>query len=266
MKKDKEDISTEENYGSGIYLDTQRWTPQWAEILAKVPSCTPQTGPWPIHLVLPIPERGGTLVVYDQDIVCYSSYNTLTTIYRDDHTMAADYPVTCLTLRKLGAFQKRQHPMINSPHVLVPLGNTDECEWVNPLSIHSVWEEPARTYIKMASGPGIIVKNRKKTIEKYAVNALLALACSERDMNPMVWAYRNSNPLNYLDLLDTPFMNKLSRRRRLRKFPFDEGVYLEEFALRRGHQRILKALKRSGKTDFSFESLTDLLDDDDDDK
>ncbi|MBO1305598.1 hypothetical protein JZO70_05475 [Enterococcus sp. 669A] len=229
--------------------------------MSKLPTCTPRTGPWPIHLVLPIPDMKGTLVIYDQEMYCYSSHTTRTTLYHDNSDMIIDYPATGRTLKRLPFFQKQRHPMINQPHVLFPLARPADSIWINPLSIEEVWEEPTETYVKMASGPGIIIEARKRTVDRYATNALMALACSIRDIDPTAGTYRNHNPLNYLDLIDTPYIQEICKSSDMRAFPIEEGVYRERFYTQRNNHRMLKAYDRLDESSVNHHTMHDFIDD-----
>ncbi|MEO1771355.1 hypothetical protein [Candidatus Enterococcus ferrettii] len=222
---------------SDILLNCQEWGPDWARELKRADPIYPTLDIMQTHLVLPIPGQNATLTFYDENQCYHSPFKTLTTLRRTEEALTFyDYPLTSQVFthlhQHLNVFQSRLHPMVNALYVLFPLTTIEHTIWINPLSIHSIWEDSGRTYIKMASGPGTVVKTRKETIIKYAANAALAFACSERDLPWPTKRSRYGTPLDYLTLPDTPFGLLLSRQPILQQFPFESGIYYHQYSTR----------------------------------
>lgn len=237
------------------YLDCMKWSSEWAELLEEAYPNYPRLGIQTIHMVLPIPGQKGTLVFYDNDKCYHSTFHTLTTLLRkQESTSFYNYYLTSNVLKQIKVFQKRLIPMIHANFVLFPLSSPKKSVWLNPLSIHKVWEEPERTFIKMATGPGLAVSVSKQSIDKYAANALLSLSCSKRDMSWVTNVSSNMHPLDYLDLPDTPFINHLSHRHldMLQDFPIPYGEFFQHYSLQFALARLLEQNPFVDFDDLSF--------------
>ena len=130
--------------------------------------------------------------------------------------------------------------MIHANFALFPLSSPKNALWLNPLSIDQVWEEPERTFIKMATGPGVVVKTGRRTLDKYAGNALLSLACSKRDMYWVTGVSPHMQPLDYLELPDTPFVNQLIHQEIFKDFPMEYKEFYQHYSFQQVIAQILE--------------------------
>lgn len=222
---------------SDIFMNYREWSPAWERELRRAHPAYPALDIMQTHLVLPVPGKNETLTFYDDDQCYHSPFKTLTTLRRKEEALTFyDYPLTSQVFnylhQHLNVFQTRLHPMVNALYVLFPLTTIEHTIWINPLSIDEVWEESGRTYIKMATGPGTSVTIREKTILKYAANAALAFACSERDLPWPTKRSRYGTPLDYVQVPDTPFGLQLSKQKVLQQFPFESGIYYHQYSQR----------------------------------
>lgn len=223
------------------YLDCSSWSLEWEQLLEKASPSYPRLGVQTMHMVLPIPGRKTTLVFHDNNQCYQSTFRTLTTLLRKQESGTFyNYHLTCHVLSRLKGFQKRRLPMINSNFVLFPLTSPKNAIWLNPLSMDRVWEEPERTFIKMATGPGLLVKTSKRTLNKYAGNALLGLATSKRDLSWVTGLSPHLQPLDYLDLPDTPFVNQLIHQEIFKDFPIEYQEFYQYYSFQQVIAQILE--------------------------
>ncbi|MEO1771113.1 hypothetical protein [Candidatus Enterococcus ferrettii] len=227
------------------YLDCTKWSPEWEELLEEAYTSYPRLGIQTIHMVLPIPGKRGTLVFHDTNQWYHSTFHTLTTLLRKQESSTFyNYYLTSNVLKQIKGFQKRLLPMINAKFVLFPLASPKNSIWLNPLSMNKVREESERTFIKMATGPGLVVHTSKQAIDKYAANALLSLTCSKRDMSWVTGISPDMHPLDYLELPDTPFIDQLSHRHQdiLQDFPITYGEFSQHYSL---HYALAQLLEKN---------------------
>lgn len=251
-------FTTNPNYEGLLFLDCRKWSHEMERLLYHSLPHSTQSGPWPIHCILPLPNCSESIVLYDDNQFYHSNYQTLTTLFRDDLVVPFEYRMICQALDSLSGFQKRRHPFIVCDYVLFPLGAAQHSIWLNPASIVDIWEENSLSYIVMASGPGLIVPVSVDIIQKYASNALLAFACSERDL-PGTRSFSGRKPLDFLELPDTPFIRSLISRGDLQTFPILEGEYRHYYFLKKAINDVLETVEESGLDVFDTETLADLL-------
>lgn len=214
-----------------VFVDLNDGTSQWEELTKQAQPCYPMNIPLSVSTVLPIPERNETLTFFKGGS-CHKRMKPLSTLLHEEETlMLYSYVLTTQVIQRCNCFMKQRLPMLHPAYVLFPLDARHHSAWLNPLDIVDVWEEEGRTYIQMASGPGVIVKHRKQTIMKYAANALLIWACFIRDI-PMLGMNLRIYPLDVLALPNTKFMEQLSKHTLLQTFPievrpFRRILYLE---------------------------------------
>lgn len=215
----------------GLFLDYQHWTAAWEPVFLETEPYDTRSETKPFQLVLPVPNRNETLLIHDTHEYYHSNYQTLTTLNREEESVQFyEYLITCRTLSSFQAFQKRLHPIINSTYVLFPLDAPQHSPWINPMAIENIWEEPERTFIKMATGPGLITTTKKETIIGYAANALLALACTSRDF-PVHQGKTGQRPRDFLHFSQTHFAKKIRKHPDLQTFPMRLGEFRQHYYL-----------------------------------
>lgn len=260
MKTDKKRMDTTNGSGTQIlYLDCETWSSDWeGAIIRARPHFSRMEAPI-IHCVLPIPDRRETLTFYNTN-QCYHSRNrTLTTLKRkEDIAVFQDYDITCRVLKRLGHFSKRLNPMISDNFVLFPLHSPKHSIWINPLSIVDITEKENRTFIEMASGPGLTVKLKKQTIVKYSVNALLAYATSIRDLSGNT-EHQGKQPLDIIAMPNTPFGFQLSKKRKLHTFKIPAGNYSTAFFSASIQDYFLNLMKYADLENLTLDKLSELL-------
>lgn len=209
-------------------LDPSRFSHEWKEAVGQSEPADQSNNTHPIKLVLPIPDKNESLFFLNETDYYHSRYKTLTTLRRKGANAGfLDYAITSNVLEHFD-FQKRRHPMLNYQYVLFPLTRAKHSTWLNPLFLDEVQEEPDRTFVTIASGPGIIVPTTKQTIIYYATNALLAFACSQLDMFPYEVGI-TKRPIDLISFPDTPFGRQLARQKALKKFPMEPGMFYREY-------------------------------------
>lgn len=203
-----------------VFVDLNEWSSQWEMLLKQSQPYYPQDIPLAVSTVLPLPERNETLTFYKGGS-CHKRMKTLSTLLHEEETlMMYNYSLTTQVIQRSNCFMKQKLPLLHPTYVLFPLDAPHHSTWLNPLNIIDVWENEGRTYVKMATGPGLIVKLSKRTIMKYAANALLIWACFTRDL-PLLGKNLCTRPLDVLPVPDTKFMEQLSKHVLLQAFPID---------------------------------------------
>lgn len=240
-----------------LFLDYQNWTAEWEQLFLDTAPYDTRTETKPLQLVLPVPERNETLVILDDQEYYHSNYQTLTTLLREDEVVQFyEYLITCRTLSSFHAFQKRLHPIINATYVLFPLDAPQHSAWINPMAIENLWEEPERTFIKMATGPGLMTTTKKDTILGYAANALLSLACTSRDF-PIHQGKTGNRPLDFLHFPNTLFAKRIQKHPALQTFPIRLGAFRQRYYLQGAILHYVEEAQSKGIQPRDFPPLSD---------
>lgn len=248
-------IDVLEKMERNTFLNSRDWDPDWLEYLCEASPFLSRSGIYPIHAILPIPGKKESLVVYGEESYCHSNYRTLATLLRSDFGLSAERLVLRLTMDELGCFQERLHPMILDWGALFPVKTPKHATWLNPLSIYEIREDgPERTFISMASGPGVCVKPHKETIEKFAANALLALACLRRDLHQMNY-HGCVYPLDFMELPNTPFARTICEHEILQTFPIDRGDFRDRYIQKGFIFEVLDTVRDSGLELFDYTTI-----------
>lgn len=246
------------------FLDSREWDAEWEECLGKAKPYVTKTDLWPIHAILPIPGRKESLIIhgdspYEENLYSYSIYKTRSTLLRSQDGLSVERLALRLTMDNLDCFQKRLHPLILEDGALFPTEAPDHAIWLNPASICDIQEkEPGKTLISMTNGLGVCVKQHKETIEKYTANALLALACTHRDLY-LPNQPRSVYPLDYVVLYNNSFTRMISQHKLLQTFPIEPREFRDEYFQHGATLVILDTLKRSEIVLFDYQTIYDLV-------
>lgn len=242
-----------------LHLDCDNWSSDWEDAIDQaLPHFSRMEVPM-IHCVLPIPGKAETLIFYN-DNQCYHSRNrTLTTLqHKEEAVLFQDYTVTCRVLDRLGDFLQRRNPIISDNFVLFPLTAPKHSIWINPLSIVEIKEIGQRTFIQLASGPGLFVRVKKPTLVNYSANALLAYACSKRDLSGSA-PLQTEQPLDIISLSNTPFARQISKKHKLHTFKIPAGDYRSALFAESILSYFLNLMRYVDLENLTVEKLTELL-------
>ncbi len=251
--------SNNESDTSNLHLDCDTWSSDWEKAIDQaLPHFSRMEVPM-IHCVLPIPGKAETLIFYN-DNQCYHSRNrTLTTLqHKEEAALFQDYTVTSRVLDRLGNFLKRRNPMISDNFVLFPLDAPKHSIWLNPLSIVEIKESEQQTFIHLASGPGLSVRVKKQTLVDYSANALLAYACSKRDLSGST-SLQGEQPLDIISLSNTPFACQISKKHKLHTFKIPAGDYRSAFFAESILSYFSNLMQYADLEGLTIEKLSELL-------
>lgn len=240
-----------------IMLEAEIFSSQWEQLLEEPTTYSPPQNK-SLSMVLPIPDRNETLLIY-QDHGYHYTKQTLPTL--KNHVQEEKFlDYTCLSkaLKRFNHFGSRLFPIISSTTCLFPFGaSVQHAAWINPIEIDEIETSGSCTQIKMINGVSYSTSTRLRTIEHHAVNALAILAAYRYDRLHKEQA--GTIPLDYLSLPNTPFIRSICQKPLLQKFILPLGALERNYDSERFMKNVVTVGKvlRSGV--LSYDALSKLL-------
>ncbi|MGG5315216.1 hypothetical protein [Enterococcus sp. AZ072] len=221
------------DYIESVLLECECFSKNWEKVCHQIDQSAPPENQV-LSLVLPIPERSGT-ILFSETSGYSSPYQSLATL-KNDKTIHnfLDYAALSHALKRFSCFGAKAMPLVNLRSVLFPVGRARNASWINPLMIEQLEEKGPFTQIQLINGLTIEVAASSQSICTRAEAALSVLSMIERDYL-IAGKTGPHSPLDVLRLPDTPFARSMSRKPLLQKFPLLiralRTAYEQEYAL-----------------------------------
>lgn len=240
-----------------IMLDSEIFSSQWETLCKESATYSPPQNKT-LSMVLPIPDRNETLLIY-QDQGYHYTKQTLPTLKKHvQEEKFLDYNCLSQSLKRFNYFGKRLFPMLSSTTCLFPFGgSTQHAAWINPIEIEEIETTDSCTQIKMRGGLIYCTQTGKRTIEDHAVNALAILAAYRQDR--LHKEQEGHIPLDYLSLPDTPFIRSICQKQLLQHFILPLGAIEQQYDSERFLKNIFNVSKVIQSGVLSYDTLSELL-------
>lgn len=180
-----------------------------------------------ISALLVAPCDLGTLVIRDGQ-PSLSKKNTLKTLdsFFKTHRFF-DYSLTKRCFKSIKEFPSYKVPFVNWHYALFPLERPKNCMWLNPLDIYDLKTIHGRCFAELSNGLVLETPTQMRSIIDQAEKAIYVLCYLRREYS--LTDHYNGDPLDYVQLPQTPFLKSIRNRSLLQHWVTERGVFHQRY-------------------------------------
>lgn len=179
-----------------------------------------------ITALLSAPCDLGTVIIRENEHSFSGSPMEALRIFYSSHPFF-DYSVTQRCFKLIEGFPSYKVPFVSWHYILCPLESPENGAWLNPLEVYEEEMIQGKCYAELINGLVLELPFQKRSFLNQAEKALYSLCYLRREY--MITTRTSGNPLSYIELANTPFLQTLSQQPLLQSWFTDRGDFHQHY-------------------------------------
>lgn len=217
-------MSNEEYFERVLY--NKKMSVDWLALLENAPDFN-RFDLKPISALLSAPCDLGTVIVRDKShSFCPSGTSETLKLFYRSH-LFLDYSATRRCFQLIEGFPSYKIPFVNWHYILCPLESSENGMWLNPLEVYDMQVIEGACFVELINGLVLELPIQRRAFLKQTERAVYSLCYLRREF--MITLQYNGQPLDFIQLADTPFLKSLKKRSFLHHWHTDRGTFHQRY-------------------------------------